>query len=366
MGILDDILGIIQKPQSIATGAIAGGINQLTGDRGSKAEREQRGYNKMLDDLEESGVDTSQWSALRRADEDTSTLFSGIVSGAKGNLRPADLAVELAGGNRESNAQGFGNQVMSTALNMSADPLLAVGPIAGSGKMGSLAKGAASFGKLPEEASRGQKVAQLGRQAYQGVLGSGGDPMLALGATVLGRQAETRLAPAIARRFAGKLGKAATEVPEELQDIPEGQLFNPGKFTVSKADVLDEGAATPAIRGLDEQPLSRSLESLLSDASGGPAALPRGSTPSPALAGRGSEPFVNIPLSQKSESSFVEGLQGLPFNTSSGQRPDAIARLIAQSGRSQGRFVGGDQRALLEMLQNDPDTLGRVIRQLSG
>jgi len=299
MGIFDDITGFLQKPQSIATGAVEGLYNQaFRGGKPSKATTQQRSVNRMLDDLEAAGVDTTQWSGLRGADNDTSTVFSGIVSGAKGNIRPSDAVYSMSDAD-PTEQRGHVNDILSSAVDLGADPLMALGPAAKAGKLGSLAKGAATVGKV-DDLSRGQKAAQLGRQLYQGYMATG-EPITGLSAGLLGiRQAENaavkwgpKLADAAGRRInksvAASQGAGAAEplalnagpqptvreasvIPGFDDPIPGGPTGTSGmnlrQLNPAPGSVFEAGPVG-STGGLNPQ-----AQEALAGLSGGPQALP--------------------------------------------------------------------------------------------
>ncbi len=274
MGFLDDLLGLVQKPQSIATGATEGFLNQIQGKESAGA-RKQRGLNRILEDLESKGIDTGSFSALRHQYDDTSNIFSGAMAGLKGHMSPADMVNRVAGGEPGANRDSFAERVMSTAVDAGADPLLALGPAAKAGSLGRLGSAAATPGSLGKGASLAERAAQTGRQLYQGQLVAPGLEGLGVGLGLkAGETGVQHLAPAISRRLykSGVKGMGA--------NVDEGQLFDPSQYNVSRADATDIGAATPGPASFEDVPLGRSTEGMLREAIPQSPALPPASAPS--------------------------------------------------------------------------------------
>lgn len=301
MGILDEVLGALQKPQGVVVGGLTGlgnqisratGINinqsglQAAGLRKKRDEDEVAEVEKMFRDLDERGVDTSAFEHMRPRAQ---TMLSGIQEGWKGEISPGELYRQ---GQNVDDWHTNGNmldKVLKPAFDIGIDPLLlagsalpkAAGALGQGGKVaqgvGKALEGAGTVGNLSNagiEGGRGAmaaaKAGQFARRGYQGLLASGGDPMYALSIGTAIGGGEKALTSPLARRAAERLGKKVVEEgvgpltgrtqfgPKQGPTLPgteSGQLFDEAGFVTSPAARQGSGAANPdLLRTTNDQP----------------------------------------------------------------------------------------------------------------
>jgi hypothetical protein len=209
------LLKLLQKPQSMAAGTYAGLIRMVD----PKADEQ----NKL-------GVGRNP--------------LSGFMAGLKGDIDPAS-ALKYSANNYANN--GLVDKAAGLVENVGADPLNLLGPIAKAGALGKAGEAAATFGKLGEDASLGEKAAQFGRRFHQGMLATG-DPIMGLGTGLLGGQVESRVLPRLEAikqllmRTPGNVDELGTAISGiEPNALEMGRLFDP-------ADVasIAQNTGTPA------------------------------------------------------------------------------------------------------------------------
>lgn len=210
------VLGILQKPQSIATGATVGLLNMIKPGLDPRGQEIRDRYEAA----KAAGQDTSAYEPYLHSIDNIHNPLEGILAGLKGSLNPARAIAEASGSNQYEpggdTSTGL-QRLLHTGQNVVFDPLNFVGPLGKSaavaGKLGRASEAvdaALTVGKLGEDATRGQKLAQFGRQWYQGTTATG-DPLSGLGVGLMGRSIEKRLASLAAKRAAGAGVDAAEE-----------------------------------------------------------------------------------------------------------------------------------------------------------
>jgi hypothetical protein len=376
MGILDDIFNVLQKPQGMVTGAFAGLGNTIGRAVNPGAQEDEVELTKIFDHLDKVGIDTSQYEHMRPRAQ---TIWSGIQEGWDNKVGPSRILEQARPTETWETPQSGFQRALGTAGNVVMDPLAVAGATGAVGKLasasglarkvpaiGQISEGAAIFGKLPKGTPLATRAGTYGRRGIQGTLATG-NPITgaAAGSLIgLGEKGAQRLALTAAGRLASlprAIENSRYRRAASGTDPDTGQLFPDG---LGRAAVEDAGAATPDLisKAADyDVPLGRSAEGLYGNQQ---LALPRGSSSTEMIPPWAKSPEINpIPMGRTTDSTLVEGLKGLPL-PASGQRSDMFARGITETGRNQGKFVNKRQRELLGMLQNDPDTLGRIFRQL--
>lgn len=270
-----DFLKILQKPQSIATGALTGFARQfpeLVGNDQGGDRVERKSNNDWIKSQKALGLDTSDIEkqyGVSNGTQGIDSILSGISAGWKGDLSPSTvLGEELA---KSGQKPDLGDKAFNTFADVTMDPLMAVGGLLGAaGKLGKAGEAATTIGKLEKGASLGERGAQFGRRFQQGMMATG-EPVSAAGTAVLGGFAENRIAPRLRAisellsRTPGNVGKVA-EAEQFMNPaaLDMGRLFDPAdvasiaKNTGTESAVMGVGdkVALPGQLGFQDIPVT--------------------------------------------------------------------------------------------------------------
>jgi hypothetical protein len=202
MSWLNELARMLQKPQSIMTGAMLGSMRGL-------------------------GLPTTNYFG------EASNPLSGAIAGAKNPIRPSNV-VDF--NPNDNNTNSLLQKLANTSLDIAVDPLTMAGPIARgtglgaklaeAGKLGALAgaavEGAGTAGKYDESLSGGAKLtaaaARALRRTAQGTLATG-DPITGAGfgqLLGLGENSLTKFLP----RLSEAAIKSAPELADDLSGVP--------------------------------------------------------------------------------------------------------------------------------------------------
>lgn len=238
MGFMDIVGGIadfLQKPQSIATGLVAGLEHQLNPDTGRMADF--RSNKAWIEDLQRQGFNTVELEKRLFGDPNSygniGDIGSGLKAGLGGHLTPAGMLRDTEMETRGKVDDSILAKLASTAVDLTADPLIFGGVVAKGasaagklGKAGRLADAALSAGKLGEDATRAERIAtaaaRAARRTYQGTVATG-DPLSGFAAGQilgLGENAMARAFPRAFGRVARNLDTEGAAVPSAVQTAP--------------------------------------------------------------------------------------------------------------------------------------------------
>lgn len=207
-GILGGIGDIIQKPQSVFTGA----MSELTGTNDELRNFMDKYEYGLVDDTSENAqryelaksTVGDAGGGTNTGDSMINKLFRGAQEGVENSIRPSDISI----------ANGTDNGILNPVGDVLVDPVNLIGGSAGKlpGVAGELATAAGTFGKLGEGAGKAEKAAQAARYLYQGAMAGGGNPMLGLGISALMPVGERALGNVAGRLLA----KTGTQIAEDI------------------------------------------------------------------------------------------------------------------------------------------------------
>lgn len=306
MSWFDELVNILQKPQSAATGTYAGLMRMIDSDQ----------------DVE------------NRLGAGTNPL-SGLVAGLKGNIRPSAAAKALEN-NYTEGQDSPGGKIAQTVVDLGFDPMLALGGVAKGGLLGAKVAGAASKAGSAGKYAEGGALAKSNlstaasralRRTYQGALVGGGDPMLSLGSAALLGLGENTLTKFLPRLSAATI-KSAPELADDLSGVPSSMQLakfgGPQPGQARPARVIDaESRLDPAFNSVPSSgsPIPGQMPSSMGAL--GPGPMQAAPTPGP-MAGLNAGPGAMGELGPGAMPMGQGSTGAIPMGAAPGQGPMQI------------------------------------------